>query len=205
MLTLIHAPMSRSSRILWLIDEMAIQDKVQIKPVDIVRFDGTGRADPANPHPEHKVPVLFHDTTMITESGAIMLYLTALFPDAGLAPKPGYALRGSYLSWLFWYGSVMEPVLTLAAAGISHPYLTAGIRGVPEVTARLHTALAQGPWLLGDQFSAADLLCFSPYNWFQDALPDDPLIKDWVARCQARPSVARVRDMDQAWMAARAA
>ena len=205
MLTLIHSPMSRSSRILWLIDEMGIQNEVTVKTVDIVRFDGTGRADPANPHPEHKVPVLFHDDTMITESGAIMLYLTALFPDRGLAPKPGSALRGTYLSWLFWYGSVMEPVLTLAAAGIDHPYMTAGIRGVPEVNARLQAALSQGPWVLGSEFSAADLLIHSPYSWFADTLPDDPLIHDWVARCQARPSIGRVRAMDVAWMAARAA
>ena len=108
---------------------------------------------------------------------------------------------GAFLTWLFWYGSVMEPVLTMAAAGVSHPYLTAAIRGVDEVNARLHGALKKGPWLLGERFSAADLLCFSPYNWFSDATPDDPLIRDWVARCLARPSVARVRAMDQAWAA----
>ena len=205
MLKLIHAPMSRSSRVLWLIDEMGIADKVAVETVGIRRFDGTGARDPANPHPEGKVPVLCHDAAdgraMIMESGAVMLYLTALFPDSGMAPKPGTAKRGAFLSWLFWYGSVMEPVLTLAAAGIDHPYMTAGIRGVAEVNARLHDALAKGPWLLGEQFSAADLLCYSPYNWFQDATPDDPLIRDWVARCLARPSVARVRALDVAWMA----
>lgn len=208
MLTLIHAPMSRSSRMLWLIEEMGIADRVAVKRVNIRRFDGSGARDAANPHPEGKVPVLLHDTgdgqAMVTESGAVMLYLTALFPDSGLAPRPGTAKRGAFLSWLFWYGSVMEPVLTLAAAGVGHPYVTAAIRGVDEVNARLHAALDKGPWLLGDQFSAADLLCFSPYNWFQDATPDDPLIRDWVARCLARPAVARVRAMDQAWMAAAA-
>ena len=201
MLKLIHAPMSRSSRILWLIDEMGIGDKVTVETVGIRRFDGSGQRDPANPHPEGKVPVLFHDDAMVMESGAVMLYLTALFPDSGMAPKPGTAQRGAYLTWLFWYGSVMEPVLTLVAAGIDHPYLTAGIRGVAEVNARLNAALQQGPWLLGDQFSAADLLCCSPYNWFRDALPDDPLIRDWVARCLARPSIARTLATDGALMA----
>ena len=70
MLKLIHAPMSRSSRILWLIEEMGIGDKVQIEPVGIRRFDGSGQRDPANPHPEGKVPALIHDRTLITESGA---------------------------------------------------------------------------------------------------------------------------------------
>lgn len=201
MLTLIHAPNSRSTRIVQLIDEMGIGDKVEIKIMSIKRSDGSGQPDPTNPHPEFKVPVLLHDGTIITESGAIMLYLTALFPDSGLAPLPGTAKRGEYLTWLFWYGSVMEPVLIQAAVGISHPWITAAIRGVPEVTARLHAVLAKGPWLLGADFSAADILCHSPYAWFKDATPEDPLIQDWVARCQARPSVARTRAGDAALMA----
>lgn len=205
MLELVHAPMSRSSRILWLIEEMGIADKVAVHRVNIRRFDGSGARDAANPHPEGKVPVLYHDAAdgraMVTESGAVMLYLTALFPDSGLAPKPGTAQRGAFLTWLFWYGSVMEPVLTLAAAGVDHPYVTQAIRGEAEVNARLHAALEKGPWLLGDQFSAADLLCFSPYNWFQDATPDDPLIRDWVARCLTRPCISRVQHMDQAFLA----
>jgi glutathione S-transferase len=189
MLTLYHAPMSRSSRIVTLIDEMGIADQIKIVPVSIVRFDGTGQRDPNNPHPEGKVPVLIHDGTMITESGAIILYLTA-------------PLRGEYLTWLFWYGSVMEPVLTMAAAGISHPFMTAGIRGVAEVTDRLAKALERGPWLLGDTYSAADLLVHSPYFWFKDATPDVPAIRDWVARCQSREAVARTRAADVARMAA---
>ena len=201
MLTLYHAPMSRSSRIVTLIDEMGIIDQVRIIPVTIVRFDGSGQRDLSNPHREGKVPVLIHDGTMITESGAIILYLTALFAQSGLAPLPGAAKRGEYLTWLFWYGSVMEPVLTMAAAGISHPYMTAGMRGVTEVTDRLTKALELGPWLLGDEYSAADLLVHSPYAWFKDAIPDVPAIRDWVARCQARPSVGRTNAFDAAQMA----
>lgn len=202
MLTLFHAPQSRSSRIVTLIDEMGIRDQIDIRIVSIPRIDGTGHRDPANPHPEGKVPALLHDGTLITESAAIILYLTALFPDAGMAPLPGTAKRGAYLTWLFWYGSVMEPVLIQDAAGIDHPYLKAAIRGVPEVTARIHAALSTGPWLLGDTFSAADLLIQSPYAWFTEATPDDPLIRDWVARCQARPAVARTRAEDAGLLAA---
>ena len=202
MLTLYHAPMSRSSRIVTLIDEMGITEHVRIVPVSIVRFDGSGQRDPNNPHPEGKVPVLIHDGTMITESGAIILYLTALFANSGMAPLPGTAKRGEYLTWLFWYGSVMEPVLTMNAAGISHPFMTAGIRGVAEVTDRLTKALNKGPWLLGDTYSAADLLIHSPYAWFKDATPDVPQIRDWVARCQARPAVGRTNAHDAELMAA---
>lgn len=201
MLTLFHAPQSRSSAIVTLIDEMGIGDRVTIVEVTIPRIDGSGRRDPANPHPEGKAPALLMDGRVITERGAIMLTLTSMFPDAGMAPKPGTALRGDYLTWLFWYGSVMEPVLILEAAGVSHPYLHAAIRGVPEVTARLTQALENRPWLLGDTISAADLLLHSPYAWFKDATPDVPAIRDWVARCQARPSVARTKARDAAALA----
>ncbi len=196
MLTLFHAPNSRSSTIVTLIDEMGIADWITVRITDIPRIDGSGRRDPANPHPDGKVPALLHDGTLITERGAVMLYLTALFPDTGMAPKPGTARHGDHISWLFWYGSVMEPVLIMDAAGVSHPWLYAAMRGVPEVTARIATALADQPWLLGDAFSAADLLIQSPYSWFSDAVPDVPVIRDWVARCQARPSMARTRAAD---------
>jgi glutathione S-transferase len=201
MLTLIHAPNSRSTRILVLIDEMQIWDQIEIRTVDIIRNDGTGRRDPANPHPEGKVPALIHDGTVITESAAIMLYLTALFPDAGLAPKPGHAKRGEYLTWLFWYQGVMEPVMMTEAFGLQHPGLTRNFRGMEEIAARLHKALEQGPWLCGD-YSAADLICASAFTFMPHMTPDDPLIQDWVARYQARPALAQAKAYDASLLAA---
>jgi glutathione S-transferase len=198
MLTLHHAPRSRSSRIVTLIDEMGIQAQVKIVNTGIPRQDGSGSRDAANPHPEGKVPALLHDGTLITESAAVMLYLTTLFPDTGIAPKAGDKDYGEYLSWLFWYGNVMEPVVLLAGAQIEHPWLSATFRGPAEMTARLHHALARGPYLLGERFSAADLIVHSPFAWFPDSTPDDPLIRDWVARCQARPAVARTKAGDDA-------
>ena len=202
MLTLFHAPFSRSSGVVALIDEMNIKDWVTIQTVDIARQDGSGAPDPANPHPEHKAPALLDGETLVTERSAVMLYLLAMFPDSGLAPRTDDPKWGTFLSWMVWYGSVMEPVLILEAAGISHPYLTAGLRGHAEVVARLHAALKKGPYLLGENYSTADLLCHSPYAWFKEAMPDDPLIRDWVARCQARPSVVRTKASDQSRMSA---
>ena len=202
MLTLIHAPHSRSWRILALIDEMGIWDQIEIKTVDVVTRDGGGRRDPANPHPEGKVPALIHDGTLITESGAIMLYLTALFPGSGLAPKPGTSQRGTYLTWLFWYQGIMEPVMMCASMGISHPGLQRNFRGLAEIEARLHAALKNGPWLCGDTYTAADLICASSYGFFPQFVPEDPLIKDWVARCLARPCLERAKAYDRALRAA---
>ncbi|PZQ95478.1 MAG: glutathione S-transferase [Cereibacter sphaeroides] len=204
MLTLFHAPQSRSSRIITLIDEMGIADQIDIRIVDIIRQDGSGARDPANPHPEGKVPALVHDGTLITETPAVILYLTALFPDSGMAPKPGHPKRGEYLTWLHWYGGVMEPVLILDFLKFEHPALTATFRGANEVTARIAKALENGPYLLGDTYSAADLLIHSPYAFFGNT-PDVPSIRDWVERCRSRPAVARTIASDAALMAKRKA
>ena len=196
MLTFYHSPKSRSSAIAVLIDEMGIADRLDIRTVAIRRIDGSGARDPANPHPEGKVPCLVHDGHVITERGAIMLYLTTLFPEAGLAPAVGSPDWGSYITWLSWYQGVFEPVLILEAAGVSHPFIPKTFRSHVEAAARLHAALKKGPYLLGDTFSAADLLIHSPYAWFKDSAPNDPLIRDWVARCMARPARLRVLAAD---------
>ena len=201
MLTLIHAAETRSWRIIALIDEMQIWDQIEIRTVDLVGRDGTGARDPANPHPEGKVPALIHDGTLITESGAVMLYLTALFPGSGMAPKPGSARRGDHLTWLFWYQGILEPVLWMKMFGADHPGLTRNFRGTEAAFARLHAALERGPWLCGDDFTAADLICASTFGFLPQFLPEDALIRDWVARCQARPSTAKAKAFDQALLA----
>ncbi|UCU92960.1 glutathione S-transferase family protein [Hydrogenophaga taeniospiralis] len=137
-------------------------------------MDGSGGGDPANPHPEGKVPALLHDQTLVTESAAVIHHLTQLFPDTGMAPRPDDPRYSAYLTWLYWYGNVMEPVIIFEAAQIRHDWLYTTFRG------------------------AADLLVHSPYAWFKEATPDDELIRDWVARCMARPSAARTAASDAA-------
>jgi glutathione S-transferase len=196
MLTLFHAPHSRSSAIVTLIDEMGIADKVTVRHVNIPRMDGSGAPDPVNPHPEGKAPALLHGDHVITERGAIMLYLTTLFPESGLAPPTGSPRWGDYITWLSWYQGVLEPVLVLDALGVAHPGIPRTFRSHTEAAARISAALKKGPWLLGDTFSAADLLVHSPYAWFKEVTPDDPLISDWVERCMARPARLRVLAAD---------
>ena len=171
MLTLYHSPRPRSSRIVRLIDELDIWSEVDIRTVGITHNDGTGGHDPKNPHPEGKVPLLVHDGIEIWESNAIILYLTDLFPKAGMGPVAGDPQRGRYLSWLAWYGNVVEPVIVFGAAKLAHPVLDVTFRGVPEMTARLAGALEDSPFLMGERFTAADLLLVSPFTWFPDAAP----------------------------------
>ena len=181
---LYHSPQSRSDVIATLV--RMLDTDIEIREVTIPRQDGSGAPDPANPHPEKKVPYLVDGTEAVRERGAIIVYLTDAYPEAKLGPLPGEAGRGAYLSWLFYYQGVMEPLIILHWAGLGHPALTASLRDLDTMTARLSEALASAPWLLGDRFSAADMLCSSPFTWFPDLMPDDPAIRDWVARCAER-------------------
>lgn len=202
MLTLYHAPRTRSTRVLTLLAAMDALDRVEIREVTIVRADGQGACDPVNPHPEGKVPLLVHDGVEIRESAAILLYLTDLFPKTGLGVAVGDPLRGRYLSWLAWYAGVMEPVMVFDAAGLTHPYLSATFRGMAEVRDRLSAALREDAWLVAGRYTAADLLVSSPYLWFPDLDAGCDRIRDWVARCAAHPALAAALARDASPIAA---
>jgi glutathione S-transferase len=202
MLTLFHSPQSRSTAIMALIEEMGIADWIDIREVTIPRMDGSGQRDPSNPHPEGKVPALVHDDRLITERGAIILHLTSLFPDSEMAPKVGTPDWGVFAMWMAWYHGVLEPTFIMEAAGVTHPWMTAAVRDHKTAVARLRAALDKGPWIMGERYSAVDLLLHAPYAWFAEATPDDPLIRDWVDRCKARPAGQKVIAADAARMAA---
>lgn len=192
MLTFYHAPNSRSTGIAQLIDELGIADRIRIVEVTIARQDGSGAPDPQNPHPEGKVPFLTDGEDFVRERAAIIVYLTDRFPEAGLGRSVGDPQRGRYLSWLAWYQGVLEPVAILHWAGISDPAIWASLRDYDTATARLDEVLTRQPYLLGDSYSAADLLCAGPFAYFGDQLPVTPAIRAWVTRCQDRDAVRRL-------------
>ncbi|WP_316013515.1 glutathione S-transferase family protein [Roseobacter sp. HKCCA0434] len=199
--TLYHSPMTRSTAIVALIEEMGIADRIDVIDVTIPRQDGTGAPDPRNPHPEGKVPYLVHGEDGIRERGAIIIYLTDLFPDSGLGRPVGHLQRGTFLGWLFYYQGVIEPVLVLDFTGLDHPALTATFRDRGAVMARLEEALADGPYLLGAEYSAVDLLISGAFHWFPDLLTGHPAVKAWADRCADRPALKAVTARDAAALA----
>lgn len=201
MLTLYHGPNTRSSRIVQLLIEMDALDKVDIRVVGLVRRGNIGAPDPANPHTEGKVPLLDHDGTLIRESNAIILYLTDHFASEMGVPI-GDSRRGAYLSWLAYYGNVVEPVMIGLAAGVDHPAFHSTFRGPKELYAHLDQTLAQQPYLLGDSYTAADLLMASPFQFMPDFIPDMPNIKAWIDRCGSRPSINEMKERDAAMLEA---
>ena len=200
--TLYHAPFSRSSSILALVDELGVTDRIDVVEVGVARRDGSGGPDPRNPHPEGKVPYLVCGEDHVRERGAIALHLTDMFPEAGLGRPVGHPQRGAFLGWLFYYQGVMEPVLALEAAQVDHPLLRTTFRDGEAVGARLSEALDGRPYLLGERYSAVDLLLSSPFQWLPDAVPNDPAVRAWIGRCGDRPSLRAVAEWDRAAIAA---
>lgn len=196
MLTLYHAPKSRSFRMLWLLEE--IGTPYEIRTVSIRRGDGSGMRDPTNPHPHGKVPVLVHDGATIYETTAIAIYLTDAFPEAGLGPKLGEADRGAYVTWLSYYSGVFEPSLTAKFLKLQHVYGTFGWGPFEEVVEHLTTTLQERPYFLSERFSAVDVVVGGslPLLMSRQILPESDLFKIYVARITARPAFARAQAKD---------
>lgn len=193
---LFHANLSRSSRILWLLEELELS--CEVVPVSIIRRDGSGGSDPRNPHPDGKVPALSDGEVLITETIAIVQWLCEQVPGNTLMPPPGDPQRGPWLTWLAWYAGVYEPVIAFQLAGVGdNPILRAGFRGRAEVDQRLRAALDSRDWLVGDVFSAADLLFASAGSWAREILPAGDGVDAWLHRCLARPALRRAEKREQ--------
>jgi glutathione S-transferase len=196
MLTLYHAPRSRSSRFVWLLEE--IGQPYDLKIVDIRRSDGGGALDAANPHPHGKVPVLNHDGQTIFESIAIALYLADAFPAAKLGPAIADSGRGDFLSMLAYYSGVMEPSFLSKFMKTEVPRGAAGWVVVEEVMDFINARLSAGPFICGEAFCAADILYASTFALFlgNPLLPETPLIANYVKLCTSRPAYARAQAKD---------
>jgi glutathione S-transferase len=193
MLSLFHAPDSRSSRFIWLLDELGVP--FEIVYCDIRRRSGRGAPDPQNPHPEKRVPALLHDGELVTEQAAIALYLTDSFPAPGLGVPAGAPGRAAYLSWLAFYAGEVDPVYaTRSLYGDRLDPMTE--RDQRRVVERVSAALNRGPYLLGDQISAADILVSGPFEWDPDLAPGNVVIAEWLERLAARPAARRALAQD---------
>jgi glutathione S-transferase len=194
MLTLFHAQGSRSTRFIWLLEELGAP--YEIKHVSIARRDGQGGPDPANPHPFKQVPALKDGETLVTQSAAIALYLTDAYPLAKMGPVVGDPLRGPYLTWLATYAGVLEPV-------IGSKFRDGGPdaseqKAYETLDAEWRAALARGPYLLGDAVSAADILFVSLLQFGRQMMGPQKAYDDYLARMSARPALARAMQKDAA-------
>jgi glutathione S-transferase len=196
MITLYHAPQSRSTRIIGLLEELGAP--YTIRPVSIFRpMAGSGEPDPANPHPDKLVPAITDGDTLVAESVAIVLYLTDAFPAAGIGPLAGDARRGDYLTWLAWYAAALEPAMFAQFGGelAGNPMKQ---RSYDAAMARLEAALANGPYVMGEHYTGADLLIGSALNFARQAFPESAALDAYAERCKCRPATMRAMELDDA-------
>jgi glutathione S-transferase/GST-like protein len=155
-------------------------------------------------NPMAQVPTLrLPDGTVLTESGAMVLHLCDTRPEAGLLPEPGTPARAAAYRWLFWlagehYGADLRwyypDRYTADPAGVEG-VKAAALARTDQLFGMAEAQLGDGPYALGDRFSAIDPYLFMLLLWHpgrQEVLGRFPRLGDHARRLRARPAVERV-------------
>jgi glutathione S-transferase len=175
---------------LWLLEELNEPFEVQL--IDI--RDPESKNDPGfmAASPMGKVPAIADGQVKMADSSAIGLYLADRYPAAGLAPAVDSPLRGEYLYWMTYTPGVIEPSMMERFNNWEVSKATSGWGNFDTMIEVLEKQLAERTWLLGDRFSAADVLVGSSVNFIRmfGLLPDSPVLQAYVDRCLARPACA---------------
>jgi glutathione S-transferase len=194
--TFFHSPNTRSTGTHILLEELHAEYDMRV--LDMKAHEQRG-PDYLAINPMGKVPALKHGEALVTEQVAIFIYLADLYPEAGLAPPIGDPLRGPYLRWMAFYGSCFEPALVdRALKRDPAPPSTSPYGDYDTVQKTVVDQLAKGDYLLGDRFSALDVLWGTALTWMTmfKLVPPLPVIEAYIGRVNARPAVARVKAKD---------
>lgn len=198
MLKFYHAPWSRGSGILWLLEELRVDyDLVHID----IRAEGGVPESYRAIQPSKKVPAIEHDGVVITERPAISIYLADAFPDAGLAPAIGDPERGPYLSSLVYGAAVMDPCLTGRAQGMVYENNDHAYGMFDDMVAYLERTLSTQPYAAGKRFTAADVQLASAIDYTMKTakiLPEKPAFTAYLDRIGLRPALLRAQEKDMA-------
>ncbi|MDO9406944.1 glutathione S-transferase family protein [Patulibacter sp.] len=191
-----HLPGSRSTRVLWTLEELGID-------YDLHVMTGAERTGPEHRalHPLGRVPVLeLDDGRHVFESAAICLHLADLHPDAGLAPPVGTSDRAALYQWLFFAMAELEPAVfgwMRATRGGTLQEVEAAAQHFATVAAVLRDVVSERRWMLGDTFTVADVLCSGPLGTaYRRGLADeDGPLREYVERAAARPANVRAESV----------
>jgi len=192
-LTLYHSPASRAFVSYWLLEELGI--RFQVKTVDISKGEQKS-PEYLKINPSGKVPTIADGGVVVSETAAIGLYLADRYGYGGLAPRIEDPQRGAYLKWMVYSSAVLDPVVTLHAKAVDLPSREVGFGAYDEVVAVLAGALKGRRYLLGDQFSAADVVLGSVISMslYRRTLPAEPVFVDYNAQLTRRPAYQRAAD-----------
>jgi glutathione S-transferase len=189
-----HNPRSRAQMVHWMLEEAGAP--YRIVPIDFEKGEHKAPAFLAL-NPMGKLPTIVHRGTVVTETAAIITYLADAFPQAGLAPAVDDPSRGTYYRWLFFGAGCFEPALLDKMMKRPPPERKSAVGWgcYEDVVETLKTALDDGPYLLGDRFSAADIYVGAEIRWAMmfgaPGLKGEKLFDDYVARLNARPALQR--------------
>ena len=183
------APQTRAVTVHWMLEEVGAPYRMHVLDLD---KDEHKQPDFLAINPMGKVPAIVHRGTVVTEVAAICLYLADAFREASLAPPIGDPKRGAYLRWLMFVPGCVEPAMV--DRGLERPPGPPRSLGygdfdtTVEVTAK---ALTPGPYLLGEQFSAADVVMGAAVRWgmFIKLLPERPEFLAYAGRLNERPAL----------------
>jgi glutathione S-transferase len=197
LLTLYHASPSRSSIVHWMLEELGEPYKLEV-----LNLRAGDQRQPAYLaiNPMGKVPTLKDGDVVVSEVAAICCYLADAYPKARLAPPIGDKRRGDYLKWLFYGPSCLEPAMIDKALNRPPaPRSTAGWADYDTVIEVLRSAVGAREYLLGEQFTAADIVIGSGLRWGMlfKMFPDLPEFVTYVDRLKARPAMQRQLAKDE--------
>lgn len=198
MIKLYWCPRTRASRAVWLLEEAGVDYETVF--VDI--RDPESRADPdfLAASPMAKVPALRDGDVALADSAALSLYIADRYPEAGLAPAAHDRKRGPFLYWMFFAPGVMEPAMAEKVSGWEPNRGAHGWGDFDTMIRTLEDGLEQGPWLLGERFSVADVMVGSTAAFMRmfNILPESEAIGAYVDRCLARPAYVKAMAMESA-------
>jgi glutathione S-transferase len=197
MLKLYFAPFSRATGVHWLLEE--IGKPYELEHVDINAKGGVPERY-RKVQPNKKVPAIEHDGTIVTERAAICLYLTEQFPDAELAPTASDPGRATFLTWLVYCDSVLDPALATRALKWDYQGSAVSFGTFDDMVANVERTLSSRPFIAGENFTAADTQMASGLYWATEilkVLPENPVFRDYINRTCGRPAFQRTMETQQ--------
>ena len=184
-------PRTRAFRAAWMLEELG-------RPYERVTIDvrsEDARADPTfrAASPMGKVPALVDGDARLWDSGAICLYLADAYPEARLGVAIGDPARAAFLQWTLYTNAVIEPAMGEKFGNRPVNTLQNGYGSFDLMIAALVAGVTPGPWILGERFTAPDVLLGSSVH-FMDVFktpPDRPERRASAERSRARPAFQR--------------
>jgi glutathione S-transferase len=193
---LYHSPGSRSTRVVWALEEIGTPYDVTL----VTREDRRTDAHLAR-HPLRRVPVLeLDDGQLVFESAAVCLQLADLYPDAGLIGPLGSDARALAYQWTLFAMTEMENrVFEWLFAKRRGEELGEHETGFAPIADALRDVIADRPWLTGESFSVADIFCATMLGnaFHNELLTEDGPLRDYVTRARARPAYERAEARDR--------